>query len=506
MPEPFETVVPKAMAKNPAERYQACRRWWKRFSALSTCERACRIFRRRSFDGGGRVAEKVAVVGAGGGGGGSSSVIGGANDPAARMASTWPASIRTSMHGSMRPAIAFAAGDRLRSLGEGLFGDRPGGDPKADTKQRPAWMNDPLPLRSRLLLGVLTAVVVAIAGGAILGSHSSNPWGLFPAVPLFIFLAIGSAATALMISWSFVVTHNLRNESQFVQRLAVAGMVSAGMMVLAGPIWMGMPSWFHGATWVAIIGPLVFLDTFKWCRANRQERVELGPAIGVGFIGMVLTWIFGGESMLAAAVLAGTALVVQVVAPWDPTLAKAPKSRRQRKAWQAAQNAAAGAGGVFDQAFQPFANARGQNGPEVYGNVTVDAKEAEAMRAAGTRVYGNVTVRSGPPPFPTPYPTVPSVEPLSRAYSFAADYRPVRGAKYIWLGLLIVSLTVGLMCLIALAVNTFDDATRPRAWRSEWPAASEPCSALSESSPSGFMDRGVISSGQRRWCYVSTRY
>jgi len=110
------------------------------------------------------------------------------------------------------------------------------------------------------------------------------------------------------------------------------------------------------------IGPLASLAFIRAHYAAREQGLpvsiyiagqNLGPAIGAGIIGLILAGMFNGDGFIAMAVLAGTALVTQVLAPWDPNRAgsRAPASP-------------AGAAPM-----------------NVYGNATVDPREADAMRA-----------------------------------------------------------------------------------------------------------------------------
>src|SRR5262249_27073521 len=87
--------------------------------------------------------------------------------------------------------------------------------------------------------------------------------------------------------------------------------------------------------------------------------------------------------------------------------------------------------------------------------VNVTAKEAEAMRAAGTKVYGNLNITDAPKPPPVVIPTVLK----SRG---PVDYQPVPPyASYIWLGMCIILLTMGLMSLIGCGTDAIRAEDHP---------------------------------------------
>jgi Protein kinase domain/TM2 domain len=433
VPEPFGAVIRKAMAKNPADRYASVQEM---VEAVFGTEHVRMSMSHFSPDDlsmvAGRVAQKVAL-----GGGGSSSVVGSGDGAAPAQNRFGPTqsppqpgpnkNVFDQVFGRGyippvgRPDVFRAAGERLRQFGSSLNRNI---DPTA-AHWSPAALTDPLGLQTRLTLGFATAAVVAIAAGVLTG-HSN------PVAPiLFVFTAIIGATIGSLFAWRQIAMTKLRDESPTLRRLVIAGIVSAAVLLCSGVFWLCLPSWLssHGGTWIAILAPLIFMDTWKWGKATRKERITLGPAFWAGFIGFILAGICEGDARLVIGVLAGTALAVQIVAPWDPTLT--------------AKNLAAGT-----------TNPPLKRGMKIYGNITVNSKEAEAMRAAGAQVYGNMHVRDVDPNSPASAgnANAPYVRPLAESYTaqtLGVTMVP-RGLPYFWLASFIIMLTMGIMFLVGV--------------------------------------------------------
>ncbi len=461
VPEPFGAVIRKAMAKNPADRYASVQEM---VEAVFGTEHVRMSMSHFSPDDlsmvAGRVAQKVAL-----GGGGSSSVVGSGDGAAPapnrfgpNQAPPQPSSNKNVFdqafgRGYVPPVgqgDAFrAAGERIRQFSSSLNRDI---DPTAQ-HWSPAALTDPLPLQTRLTLGFATAAVVAIAAGVLTGQ--SNP----VAPILFVFTAICGATIGSLVAWRQIAMTKLRDESHTLRRLVVAGIVSAAIFLCSGVFWLCLPSSLssHGGTWIAILAPLVFMDTWKWGKATRRERITLGPAFWAGFIGFILAGICEGDARLVIGVLAGTALAVQIVAPWDPTLT--------------GKNLAAGT-------TPPL-----KRGMKIYGNITVSSQEAEAMRAAGAQVYGNMHVRDVDPNSPAPEDNAnaPYVRPLAESYTaqtLGVTMVP-RGIPYFWLAGFIIMLTVGIMLLVGVG-----------------------CGAINESDQGPFIGMGVAACLNALFCFL----
>ena len=396
IPEPFNMVIRKAMAKNPVDRYQTVQEM---VEAVFGTEHVRMSMSHFSPDDlsmvAGRVAEKIAM-GGGGNGGGSSSVVGGANGAGPSIQDPFAQAFGRLQDGCDQFRERMQEGrDRLRGGMQDRaqkIRDRFGisGLGAADSPlpaEGPTAINDPLSFFTRQMLGLLTAFAVSIASGFLIDQRQLGDM-IPPGVCFFVFAAIASASIAMLVGWRKIVIPKLRNESHNVRKLTMGLIVSAVTLVGSGIFWLILINHgrFHNETWIAILAPLCFCNTWEWARANRKERVSLGPAIGVAIFGLILSSFFDGDAVLAIAVLAGTCLVVQVASPWDPVLASNRKAKGKYEA---------DTGSI-----------------KLYGNVNVTSKQAEAMRAAGAQVYGNLNIsdetgtsdrapqRSTPPPLP----------------------------------------------------------------------------------------------------------
>jgi len=414
IPEPFATVIKKAMAKDPAQRYPSVQEM---VEAVFGAEHVRMSVSHFSPDDltvvAGRVAQKAAAAAEAAGGaaikdgffagviaakrGGSSSVIGVGTPPKAHT-DVW------SRFGDAMDRF----GDRMENVGvriEARFGNRADAVAAPDAASAP--IVDPLSKQARNMLAFTASLVVALAAGFVsVNARSRSP---LP-VSLFVFTAIWGQTLGMMLAWKRLLPH-LSNESRGVKRIAAASIIAATTLIAAAiPAWIVIV--FRNdigiTTWVAMIVPLVLVDTQKWLAPNRRERIAFWQAIGTGFFGFVLAQILHGDHLLAMATLIGTCLLAQVLSPWSPQLAQGPRSPRKP---------------------------------------TADRNPA-AQRPAGENVRQS-PVR--PPIIVAGAPHAP-IAPLgySLGTSFARPRKPVPSwARVAWMAGTIVCLTIGLMLLIA---------------------------------------------------------
>ncbi len=88
-----------------------------------------------------------------------------------------------------------------------------------------------------------------------------------------------------------------------------------------------MPFPFRGfwfGTVLALALPMLVVDWWKLTDPQRPRRVEIGHAIGVIFLGLLASAIFKLDAVVIASTLAGVALVVQTLSPWGQVVGSVP--------------------------------------------------------------------------------------------------------------------------------------------------------------------------------------
>jgi hypothetical protein len=79
-------------------------------------------------------------------------------------------------------------------------------------------------------------------------------------------------------------------------------------------------------TWLAILAPLLFMDTIKWADPNRKERVSFWDTVFLaGLFGYIVAMVFDGHTMIGVFTPAGICLATQLLATWTP-VADAPSA------------------------------------------------------------------------------------------------------------------------------------------------------------------------------------
>lgn len=181
--------------------------------------------------------------------------------------------------------------------------------PAGDLFQKPKL--DPMSLGQRIAIGSVVGAMVAIVA-TIVDGH--GPKSLF-----FVLLSIGGATTALMLAWRLIAP-SLRHESRWLVRLLLGGSAGIVVAVLTSPFWSARGG-HHGYanTAMAVLVGLLILDWPAHVSANRRERVSRWRVVIAFIAALVLSGMFEGNPVLAIAAVAGTALVAGLVAGWNPT-------------------------------------------------------------------------------------------------------------------------------------------------------------------------------------------
>jgi len=86
-----------------------------------------------------------------------------------------------------------------------------------------------------------------------------------------------------------------------------------------------------GGSVLALALPMLLADFWKMTDPKRSQRVALGHALWLGFLGYVAGGIFGLHQVVAACTLAGVALVVQAASPIGQAMKNVQVAKPQRR-------------------------------------------------------------------------------------------------------------------------------------------------------------------------------
>jgi hypothetical protein len=180
--------------------------------------------------------------------------------------------------------------------------------PAGDLFQRAAL--DPMPLGGRIVLGVLVAIMASIASAVI---DDRGPAPLF-----FVFWSVAGATAALLLSWRLLAP-GLRHESPWLMRIVLGGAAGIVSVVFTIPFWHAGGRSHYGGTSMAVLLGFLILDWPARLTAIRPARVSFGQIVTATIAAFVLSGMFDGDPTLGIAALVGTAVAVGLVSGWNPT-------------------------------------------------------------------------------------------------------------------------------------------------------------------------------------------
>lgn len=258
--EPFATVIRKAMAKDPAERYQSAQEMVEAIFGAEHVRNSVSHFRPESLSvAAERVADKVALPGTGSSGearlpgGGGAAVATGSSGPGAPNVPT-PARGRDESweeYGRRMGQWGEEVGRRWGEWGE-QFGERIAAkgerfrgrlverrerirerlarrEGRAGTAPQTA-VCDPLDWNQRRLLGITTAALMGAGSAFIANTHAGNPLWL----ATFAFVVIAAAGGAI-VGAGHRWLPNLEGESGLIRRIVFTGAAALCVLPLTFP-------------------------------------------------------------------------------------------------------------------------------------------------------------------------------------------------------------------------------------------------------------------------------
>jgi hypothetical protein len=308
--DPFARVIKKALAKDPAERYQTVQEMVE--DLFGSPEELSVVAE--------RVAAKANIV----------------DEPRKETPKAVTADAPTRDVGRNISQAAQRLAQQAEALGQEVADN-------LDAKVKlPAGIVDSVDPKQRRTLAVLTMAMIAVGAGILHGD------GIFPtAITVFVMTAICSKTILFSRQRWF---SELEPESQWVPRIvmccvaALLASMAAGFLGMSGmgeggfakdafPFIFRFQSPFEsvfggGRAWLALAIPLFLVNWSRISAPQRAKRISLGSAIWIGLLGLGSAAISGQPAIVVAAVLAGTSLVVQAYSSYARTAQRVPAEPR----------------------------------------------------------------------------------------------------------------------------------------------------------------------------------
>ena len=297
--EPLKSVIAKAMAKNPADRYQSVQEMVEAVFGSEEIRNSVSQFSPASLT---MVAGRAARN------------IGAPLPPppgAARRNATddpWVQAARRFEEGFQRAGRKFQeAGDRFASRMSGQRTWRyPGWHwPAPAASAGPMRPQDSIALPARIFLTLAAATVAALLVSANTGRNSSE-------MAMFAWLSIAGAVTGLKLAWRFMAP-GLAGESHWFKRFSL-GAAAFAALVLSFPTWVEGRLWHSQHVLLATFIGLCLLDWEARLTPNRKQRISVGHLFTAGILGFVLGSMFEVDETIVAATLAGASLAASLLA------------------------------------------------------------------------------------------------------------------------------------------------------------------------------------------------
>ena len=302
----FKRVIRKALAKNPADRYQTVQEMVEDVFGTEHIRNSVSQFSPESLS---MVAERVARN--------------------AQKVDAPPPSDREAQP---------AGGNEFSKMGEQLgrqLGAAGGRFAEKVTNAAAQFENhlkdhasgtDPVSRHQRRMLTLITIAVVS-AGTGLLGSGGA----VDDALPLAVasFLTILGAIFGMFLAKRKL----LRNfEPGAFRNLMGAGLGILGALLFSGFIWARLfPGHINPGGTLLAIAILGFADWWSLTEQNRKDRIRWAPVIRMAILGFFVALVTSGEPAVAAGIIAGILLAIQVASPFGAASQVPPPSRETPK-------------------------------------------------------------------------------------------------------------------------------------------------------------------------------
>jgi len=328
--EPFARVIRKALAKDPAERYQTVQELVEDVFGAEHVRNSVSQFAPEELS---MVAEHVAQkIGRA-----QPKVGAQAGRPQAQKDFSKEVGKKAELIAKRVETISGQVAEKLKNVKQ-----------KADQAGRTSSkIVDTIGPNQRKKLVLMTMVAVALGAGLLSGGD------LFPAaVTVFVMVGVASKVV-LRARWHW--WPGLDEDSRWLGKAGtcfLAAFLAVMLGTLAGKLlglpfrggwgrlpfrgfmilpWMGGPAGQWGGSVLALAVPMLLADWWKLTDPQRDKRVTLGSAIGVGFLGFIAGNIFHFPPIIAACTLGGIVLVVQTMSPVGQVVANVAQVRKRKQ-------------------------------------------------------------------------------------------------------------------------------------------------------------------------------
>jgi len=317
--EPFARVIRKALAKDPADRYQTVQEMVEDLFGSENIRDSVSHFSPNELS---VVAERVAA---------KANIVDQPRPqrPRAEVAAQTTRGVGKELtetaqkFAQQADAMGQKVADRVDAEANKLLG----------SGSRVQGLIDPVDPRQRRTLAILTMVLVAMGAGLLSGHRSS-----LSSTALAVFAMTAACSKAILYSrrrWF----GNLEPESQWVPKVVtccLAALVASMVAQLIGVVSHGRGFVGGGSPngvrlWLSLAIPMLLVDWGRITSPERSKRLSLGSAIWIGLLGLISAAIFGQAGVMIASVLAGTSLVVQAYSLFGRATQPVPAAKAQPK-------------------------------------------------------------------------------------------------------------------------------------------------------------------------------
>jgi TM2 domain-containing membrane protein YozV len=317
--EPFARVIRKALAKDPAERYQSVQEMIEDVFGTEHVRNSVSQFAPEELS---VVAEHIAQKMRG------AQAPGAAQPKAADSDFSKEIGKKAEQFAKKAEVIGKQMAEKFRTVHERARQVGP-------TRTTIA---DPLSPHQRKKLAMIAIAGTALGAGFIAGHGDDGKIKLALVVSVMIGIASHIIVRSLQQWWAA-----LDHEKKGLGRVGTAMFASFVAVtvgtIMSGALGVGSPMGLHGGfpgpfrfgpfgpgitKFLALALPMLLVDWVKVTDPRRSQRVVLGWPVLVGCLGLITGGIFGLHPIVAACTLAGILLVVQTKCPWGRMIVTPP--------------------------------------------------------------------------------------------------------------------------------------------------------------------------------------